>query len=120
MSQLGAGPPVILLHGFPENWTSWRWQFAPLVDAGFSVWAPDMRGYNESDRPAERQAYQLQHLINDVASIVRATGHERAHVIGHDWGGVVAWTFAGFHADLLEQLVIPNAPHMDIFRVAPR
>jgi pimeloyl-ACP methyl ester carboxylesterase len=106
---------VILLHGFPENWTSWRWQFAPLVDAGFSVWAPDMRGYNDSDRPTERQAYHLRHLVNDVASIVRATGHGRAHLVGHDWGGVVAWTFAGDHPDLLEKLVILNAPHMDIF-----
>ena len=111
----GAGPPVILLHGFPENWTSWRWQFAPLVDAGFSVWAPDLRGYNESDRPTERQAYHLRHLVDDVASIVRATGHGRAHVVGHDWGGIVAWTFAGYHRDLLGKLVILNAPHMDIF-----
>jgi epoxide hydrolase 4 len=111
----GVGPPVILLHGFPENWTSWRRQFTPLVDAGFSVWAPDMRGYNESDRPPERQAYHLRHLVADVASIVRATGHGRAHVVGHDWGGVVAWTFAGYYPDLLDKLVILNAPHMDIF-----
>jgi epoxide hydrolase 4 len=111
----GAGPPVILLHGFPENWTSWRWQFAPLMDAGFSVWAPDMRGYNESDRPTGRQAYHLRHLVKDVASIVRATGHQRAHVVGHDWGGVVAWTLAGDHPDLLDKLVILNAPHVDIF-----
>lgn len=88
----GSGPPVILLHGFPENWTSWRWQFDPLVGAGFSVWAPDMRGYNESGRPTEREAYRLRHLVNDVAAIVHATGHQRAHVVGHDWGGVVAWT----------------------------
>jgi epoxide hydrolase 4 len=111
----GAGPPVILLHGFPENWTSWRWQFEPLVDAGFSVWAPDMRGYNESDRPTQRQAYHLRHLVNDVAAVVRATGHERAHLVGHDWGGIVAWTFAGQHPDLLDRLIILNAPHMDIF-----
>ena len=111
----GHGPPVILLHGFPENWTSWRWQFAPLVDAGFSVWAPDMRGYNESDRPRERDAYRLRHLVNDVASIVRATGHGRAHLAGHDWGGIVAWTFAGVYPELLNKLVIVNAPHMDIF-----
>ena len=111
----GAGPPVILLHGFPENWTSWRWQFSALVEAGFSVWAPDMRGYNESDRPTERRAYHLQHLVNDVASIVRTSRHERAHVVGHDWGGIVAWTFAGYYPDLLGKLVILNAPHMEIF-----
>ena len=111
----GSGAPVIMLHGFPENWTSWRRQFAPLVNAGFSASAPDMRGYNESDRPTELRAYHLRHLVNDVASIVRATGHGRAHVVGHDWGGVVAWTFAGYHPELLSKLVILNAPHLDIF-----
>jgi epoxide hydrolase 4 len=111
----GTGPPVILLHGFPENWTSWRWQFSPLVEAGLSVWAPDMRGYNESDQPTARRAYHLQHLINDVAAIVRASGHPRAHVVGHDWGGIVAWTFAGYYPELLDKLVILNAPHMGIF-----
>ena len=111
----GEGPPVILLHGFPENWTSWRWQFAALADAGFSVWAPDMRGYNESDRPGYREAYHLRHLVSDIASIVSATGHQRAHVVGHDWGGIVAWTFAAHHPHLLDKLVILNAPHMDIF-----
>src|SRR3954471_9655241 len=89
----GEGPPVILLHGFPENWRSWRRQFAALVAAGFSVWAPDMRGYNESERPPERDAYHLTHLVADVACLVRATGRARAHIGGHDWGGLVAWTF---------------------------
>ena len=111
----GAGPPVILLHGFPENWRSWRWQFERLVKAGFSAWAPDMRGYNESGRPAEREAYHLRYLVDDVAAIVRATGHQRAHIVGHDWGGIVAWTFAGQHPELLDRLVILNAPHIDIF-----
>ena len=68
----GDGPPVILLHGFPENWRSWRHQFPALVDAGFSVWAVDMRGYNESELPAERSAYHLSHLVDDVAVVVHA------------------------------------------------
>jgi pimeloyl-ACP methyl ester carboxylesterase len=111
----GDGPPVVLLHGFPENWRSWRRQFAPLVRAGFSVWAPDMRGYNLSDRPASREAYHLRHLVADVAALVRATGALRAHIAGHDWGGAVAWTFAGQHPELVDKLVIFNAPHPKIY-----
>jgi pimeloyl-ACP methyl ester carboxylesterase len=111
----GEGPPVVLLHGFPENWRSWRRQFAALVDAGFSVWAPDMRGYNLSEKPPERDAYHLRHLVADVAAIVRATGAPRAHIGGHDWGGLVAWTFAGHHGDLVDKLVVFNAPHVKIY-----
>jgi pimeloyl-ACP methyl ester carboxylesterase len=111
----GDGPPVVLLHGFPENWRSWRRQFDPLVRAGFSVWAPDLRGYNLSDRPAAREAYHLRHLVADVAAIVHATGYPRAHIGGHDWGGVVAWIFADRHPDLVHKLVIFNAPHPKIY-----
>ncbi len=115
VARAGQGPPVILLHGFPENWRSWKHQIPTLVSADFSVLAPDLRGYNESDRPAERAAYHLRHLVADVAALVRASGHPRAHVVGHDWGGVVAWTFAGAHPDLLDKLVILNAPHMQLY-----
>jgi epoxide hydrolase 4 len=111
----GQGPPVILLHGFPENWRSWTHQIPALASAGFSVLAPDLRGYNESDRPLERDAYHLKHLVADVAALVRATGHARAHVVGHDWGGIVAWTLAGAHPELLDRLVILNAPHLDVY-----
>jgi pimeloyl-ACP methyl ester carboxylesterase len=117
----GSGPPVVLLHGFPENWRSWRRQFAPLVDAGFSVWAPDLRGYNLSERPTARSAYHLRYLTADVAAIVRATGSPRAHIGGHDWGGIIAWAFAGRYPDLLDKLVIFNAPHVEIYlRKVPR
>jgi pimeloyl-ACP methyl ester carboxylesterase len=111
----GEGPPVILLHGFPETWHSWHRQIAALADAGFSVLAPDMRGYNLSDRPAPCRAYHLRHLVADVVALVRATGHPRAHIAGHDWGGIVAWTFAGEHPELLDKLVILNAPHPRIY-----
>ena len=111
----GEGPPVLLLHGFPDHWWSWRHQMAALVRAGFSAWAPDMRGYNLSDRPREVSAYRLQHLVDDVAALVRATGAPRAHVAGHDWGGIVGWTFAAYRADLLDKLVICNAPHMHVY-----
>src|SRR5207244_2516240 len=104
-----------LLHGFPENWRCWRHQFEPLAQAGLSVLAPDLRGYNLSDRPSPRAAYDLRRLVADVAALVRATGHTRAHIVGHDWGGVIAWAFAGAHPELLDRLVILNAPHMDIY-----
>jgi epoxide hydrolase 4 len=111
----GTGPPVVLLHGFPENWRSWRHQVGPLVAAGFSVWLPDLRGYNLSDRPVATGAYHLRHLVDDLAAVVRATGAPRAHVGGHDWGGIVAWTFAGEHPELLDRLVILNSPHPRLY-----
>lgn len=109
-------PPVVLLHGFPEFWYSWRHQIPALVDAGFSVVAPDLRGYNLSDKPAGREFYHLDRLVSDVACTVRSTGHSRAHIIGHDWGGILSWAFAGRHAELLDRLVIMNAPHMEAYR----
>jgi pimeloyl-ACP methyl ester carboxylesterase len=116
VARAGHGPPVILLHGFPENWRTWKHQIPALTAAGFAVLAPDLRGYNESDRPPHSKAYHLKHLVADIAALVRATGHERAHVVGHDWGGILAWTFAGAHPELLDRLVILNAPHLDIYR----
>lgn len=111
----GVGPPVILLHGFPENWRSWHRQIPSLVNAGFSVLAPDMRGYNLSGRPLEQDAYELDHLVADVAALVRATGCPRAHIVGHDWGGIVAWTFADKYPELVDRLVILNAPHLKLY-----
>lgn len=116
----GEGPLVVLLHGFPEFWYSWRHQIDPLVDAGFSVAAPDLRGYNLSDRPMEVGAYDLRLLVEDVAAVIRSTGHERAHVVGHDWGGIIAWTFAGTHPALLDKLVVTGAPHMRLYVRAVR
>jgi epoxide hydrolase 4 len=117
----GEGPLVVLLHGFPEHWISWRHQIGPLVDAGFSVAVPDLRGYNLSERPLARDAYHLRFLVDDVAAVILASGQTRAHVVGHDWGGIIAWTFAGVHRALLDKLVIMNAPHMRLYvRVARR
>lgn len=117
----GEGPLVVLLHGFPEHWISWRHQIGALTEAGFSVAVPDLRGYNLSDRPAARDAYHLQLLVDDVAAVIRTTGHTRAHIVGHDWGGIIAWTFAGVHGEMLDRLVIMNAPHMRLFvKVARR
>lgn len=107
----GRGPAVLLLHGFPEHWWSWRRQIPALAAAGFSAWALDLRGCNLSDRPASRAAYRLPELVEDIARVVRAIGEPRCHVVGHDWGGIIAWRFAATHPDLLGRLVILNAPH---------
>ncbi|WP_437322207.1 alpha/beta fold hydrolase [Sorangium sp. So ce394] len=110
--EAGEGPLVVLLHGFPELWYSWRHQIPALVEAGYRVIAPDMRGYNLSDKPRGVGAYAIDELTADVAALIEASGAERAAaVVGHDWGGGVAWTFAMRYPALLERLVILNCPH---------
>lgn len=111
----GEGPPVVLLHGFPENGHSWRHQAAALASARFSAWVPNLRGYPPSDISPQRDDYRLRLLVDDVAEIVAATGRERATVVGHDWGGIIAWAFAGAFPDMLDKLVIINAPHMQVY-----
>ena len=111
----GSGQPVVLLHGFPEHWWSWRNQIPALAHANYSVWVPDLRGYNLSDRPLQIDAYDLRHLVADVAGVVRATGAERAHIAGHDWGGIIAWSLAGHYPAFVDKLVILNAPHLDVY-----
>jgi pimeloyl-ACP methyl ester carboxylesterase len=106
-------PPVVLLHGFPEFWYGWRHQMPALAAAGRHVLAPDLRGYNLSDKPAHVRDYRVEHLAADVACLIRqvAPNGERAHVVGHDWGGVVAWWLAMHHPAAVERLTILNAPH---------
>ena len=89
----GDGPLVILLHGFPECWYSWRHQIAALAPR-FRVVAPDLRGYNESDKPEGIAAYALPELVADVRGLIEAFGEREAAIVGHDWGGAIAWTFA--------------------------
>ncbi len=105
------GPPVILLHGFPEFWRAWERQIGPLARAGFRVVAPDLRGYNLSEKPPGVDAYRVGTLQEDVAALIRALGHERARVVGHDWGGIIAWALAIRQPEVVERLVILNAPH---------
>jgi epoxide hydrolase 4 len=109
--EAGSGPLVVLLHGFPEFWYTWRHQIPALADAGFRVVAPDMRGYNLSDKPRGLEAYSGEALAGDVRALVDALGEERAHVVGHDWGAQVAWETAMRHADVVERLAILNVPH---------
>jgi epoxide hydrolase 4 len=107
----GTGPLVVLLHGFPQYWGAWRRQIPALANAGFRVVAPDLRGYNLSDRPAGIDAYRTGRLAWDVAMLVERLGASRAHVVGHDWGGVVAWHLAARHPQRVDRLAIVNAPH---------
>lgn len=106
----GSGPLVLFLHGFPEYWYSWRHQLPDMAARRRAV-AVDLRGYGRSDRPAERGAYAMHHLVADVASVVDELGGGRATVVGHDWGGAIAWAFAHAHPERLERLVVCNAPH---------
>ncbi|HMQ33237.1 MAG TPA: alpha/beta hydrolase [Chloroflexaceae bacterium] len=108
----GQGPLVVLLHGFPEFWYSWRKQIPALADH-FTVVAPDLRGYNETDRPA--WGYELDVLVADVLELIAALGHERAMLVGHDWGGAIAWAAAIAHPHRVERLAILNAPHPAVF-----
>ena len=103
-----SGPLVLLLHGFPELSRSWRHQLPPLARAGYRAVAPDMRGYGRTER---RGPYDLRTLAGDVRDLVRELGRERATVVGHDWGGAVAWGAAIYHPEVVERLVVMNCPH---------
>jgi epoxide hydrolase 4 len=116
--EAGKGPLVVLLHGFPEFWWSWRHQIPALAAAGFHVVAPDLRGYNLSDRPRNVEDYDLMHLTADVAGVIRAMGEKKAHVVGHDWGGGIAYSFAMLYPEMLGRLAILNCPHPVTFERA--
>jgi pimeloyl-ACP methyl ester carboxylesterase len=105
------GSLVILLHGFPEFWYSWRRQIEPLAEAGFRVWAPDQRGYNLSDKPKSIAAYRFDELADDVIGLIDTAGADKCYLAGHDWGAAVAWWVALRHPDRLHKLAILNVPH---------
>jgi pimeloyl-ACP methyl ester carboxylesterase len=104
------GPPVLLLHGFPEFSYSWRAQLPALAAAGFRAVAPDMRGYNLSDRPKSVAAYSIDELASDVAGMIDALGAQRVRLVGHDWGGAVAWHTAMHHSERVERLAVLACP----------
>jgi pimeloyl-ACP methyl ester carboxylesterase len=114
--EAGRGPLVVLLHGFPEFWYSWRHQIPALAQAGFRVIAPDMRGYNLSGKPKGVRPYRLEMLTADVAGLIRHAGAARANVVGHDWGGLVAWHMPTQYSEIVEKLIILNAPHPALAR----
>ncbi|NUM52055.1 MAG: alpha/beta hydrolase [Candidatus Hydrogenedentes bacterium] len=107
---LGEGPVVVMVHGFPDFWYSWRHQMAAL-SGQFKCVAMDLRGYNLSDNPSGDENYAVPHLLGDVAAVIKAQGVEKAIVVGHDWGGAIAWQFAMHMPNMVERLVICNLPH---------
>jgi len=111
------GLPVLLLHGFPECWYSWRRQLPALAAAGFRAMAPDLRGYNLSDKPGRIDDYAPEKLTADVVALAEALGYKRLDVVGHDWGGAVAWLTASFSATrhVVRRLLVLNAPHPALF-----
>ncbi len=104
-------PLLLLLHGFPEFWYAWRNQIVPLRDAGFRVVAPDLRGFNLSDKPKGAANYRMEVLVEDVRELIEELGHDSAIVVGHDLGGLVAWHFAMQHPAKTQRLVVMNCPH---------
>lgn len=113
-----AAPPVLLLHGFPEFWWSWRHQIPALVAAGFRAVAPDLRGYHRSAKPRGLGPYRLDRLAEDVGALLDAAGPGPHPVVGHDWGGALAWWSALSFPGRIARLAILNAPHPVVFRRA--
>lgn len=107
---MGSGPLVVMLHGFPDFWYTWREQM-PALAKHFQVVAIDLRGYNKSDQPEGVDNYAMDKLVGDVEAVVRHFQREKAVIVGHDWGGIIAWTFAMRHPDRTDRLVILNLPH---------
>jgi pimeloyl-ACP methyl ester carboxylesterase len=106
----GEGPLMLMLHGFPEFWYSWRHQI-PEFGKDFKVVALDLRGYNDSDKPADQSAYVMAEFIKDVEGVVRGLGYDKCVLVGHDWGGAIAWNFAYPHPEMVERLIVLNLPH---------
>jgi len=106
----GEGPLMLMLHGFPEFWYSWRHQI-PEFAKDFKVVALDLRGYNDSDKPEDKSAYVMDEFIKDVEGVIKGLGYDRCILVGHDWGGAIAWNFAYAHPEMVERLIVLNLPH---------
>ena len=107
---MGKGPLVVMIHGFPDFWYTWRHQMTALAP-DHRVVAIDQRGYNLSDKPKGVENYGMSELVSDVAAVIKQLGQEKAVIVGHDWGGAVAWTFAMSHPEMTDKLIILNLPH---------
>ena len=112
LAEQGTGPLVLLCHGFPELWYSWRYQFPALVQAGYRVIAPDLRGYGQTDQPTDVAKYTLLHLVGDLIGILDSLGEEQAILIGHDWGSLLAWHAALLRPDRFTALVTMSSPYL--------
>jgi len=110
----GEGPAVLLLHGFPDSAELWRHQIPTLVDAGFRVVAPDLRGFGDSDKPADIEAYRVGKSVSDLTKVLDALEIESTHVVGHDWGAGVAWAFALMAPQRLEKLAVLSVGHPSV------
>src|SRR5438034_9603878 len=115
----GKGPLVLLLHGFPESAYAWRKQI-PVLAERFRVVAPDLRGYAQSEKPPRVSDYRLPVLVDDIVGLINALGAERAHIVGHDWGGAIAWGAAQTHPEAIAKLAVLNCPHPAPFQRALR
>src|SRR6201996_9011089 len=111
---LGKGPLIVMIHGFPDFWYTWRDLMEPLSQH-YRVVAVDQRGYDLSDHPKGVAQYDMSLLVNDIGSVIKAEGRDRAVIVGHDWGGAVAWNVAMRHPEWTEALVILNLPHLKGF-----
>ena len=111
-----SGIPVILLHGFPDNWRGWLKQIPALVEAGCRVIVPDQRGYNLSDKPKGVKSYEVYTLVEDTIGLIDALEYEKVNLVGHDWGAAVAWVLANKYPERLHRLSIMNVPHPAVMR----
>lgn len=109
-ASLGSGPLVVMIHGFPDFWYTWRDQMEALSDT-YQCVAIDQRGYNLSDKPKGVENYDMHFLVGDVAAVLKSLGREKAIIVGHDWGGMVAWSFAQANPQMTDKLIILNLPH---------
>lgn len=119
IAECGEGPLVVLCHGFPESWYSWRHQLRALAEAGFHVVAPDMRGYGQTDRPDAIDQYTLLHLTGDMVGLLDALGAEKAVIAGHDWGAPVAWHCALLRPDRFRAVIGLSVPFWSRFPIRP-
>ncbi len=111
VAEAGKGPLVVLVHGWPESWYSWRHQIPALAAAGYHVIAPDLRGYGGSDRPPAVEDYDIEHLSGDIVGLLDALGEKRAVLIGHDWGAIVTWNTVLLHPDRFSAMIAMSVPN---------
>lgn len=110
------GEVILFLHGFPEFWYGWRRQIEFFASKGFRAMAPDQRGYNRSSKPSGVKAYAMQELTADIADLIQQVVQKKVYLVGHDWGGAVAWAMAQHYPHLLEKLIILNMPHPEVMQ----